>query len=284
MIRVLLAILTLAVAGLAGMIVFVYSGFYNVAATEQHTPPVYWLLQTAMTRSVAVRARDLEVPDLSSDERFDAGLQLYQDHCLQCHGAPGVAPAPFSLSMTPVPPPIVQVGREMSAAEIFWTAKHGLKMTGMPGWDFKLTDEEIWDIVAFAITVPRLSPTQYYELAGIEPDRSALAETEGADNTFGDAEVGRVALRQYGCIACHTIEGVTGPDAWVGPPLRRMSERKYIAGVLPNSRENLARWIRNPQGVDPLTAMPQLGVTEEHAQDIVAYLYSLGNGEQQQSR
>ncbi|WP_274425322.1 c-type cytochrome [Chelativorans sp. YIM 93263] len=279
MIKVIWTILTLMVAGFAGTAAFVYSGFYNVAATEQHTPPVYWLLQTVMNRSVAVRARDLEVPDLSSDERFDAGLQLYQDHCVQCHGAPGVAPAPFSLSMTPVPPAIVQVGLELSAAEIFWTVKHGVKMTGMPGWSFKLTDEEIWDIAAFVVTAPLLSPSQYYELAEIEPDRPGLVENEGADKTSGDAEMGRVALRQYGCIACHTIEGITGPNAWVGPPLRRISERKYIAGVLPNSRENLVHWIRNPQGIDPLTAMPQLGVTEEHAQDIVAYLYSLGNGE-----
>lgn len=275
MIRAILATLALMAAGVAGTVGFVYSGFYNVAATEQHTSPVYWLLQTAMTRSVAVRARNLEVPDLSSDERFDAGLQRYQDHCAQCHGAPGIAPAPFALSMTPVPPPIVQVGREMPAAEIFWTAKYGLKMTGMPGWDFKLTDGEIWDIVAFAVTAPRLSPARYYELADIEPDRPALAATEGVDETSGDAEVGRVALQQYGCIACHTIEGITGPDARVGPPLYRMNERKYIAGVLPNSRENLIRWIRDPQGTDPLTAMPQLGVTEEHARDIVAYLYSL---------
>ncbi|MCV0397294.1 MAG: hypothetical protein K5878_18210 [Rhizobiaceae bacterium] len=49
-----------------------------------------------------------------------------------------------------------------------------------------------------------------------------------------------------------------------------MSERKYIAGVLPNSRENLVRWIRDPQGIYPPTATPNLGVTEKHARDVDA--------------
>ncbi|WP_260904067.1 c-type cytochrome [Chelativorans salis] len=275
MTRIVSTLLVLTILSLVGAAVYVYSGVYDVAATRQHTPPVYWLLQTALRRSIAVRARDIETPDLSGPDRFRSGMRLYRERCAQCHGAPGVAPDRFSLGMTPVPPPIMQAGREMSPAEIFWTVKHGLKMTGMPGWDFKLTDEEIWDIVAFSIAVPNLSPAQYYELAGIEQNPPEPTQAEGADQASGDAEAGRVALLQYGCIACHTIDGVTGPDAWVGPPLRRMRERKYIAGVLPNSRENLIRWIRDPQGVDPLTAMPQLGVTEKHARDIAAYLYSL---------
>lgn len=272
MIRVFATILVLAVAGAVGAAVFVYSGFYNVAATRQHTPVVYWLLQTALTRSIAVRAHDIEVPELADEGRLRSGLQLYREHCVQCHGAPGVAPARFALGMTPVPPPIAQVGREMSPTEIFWVAKHGLKMTGMPGWDFKLSDEEIWDITSFALTAPTLSPVEYRELAGIELSVSALERAEQAGEQTGNPEEGRTALLQYGCIACHRIEGVTGPDAWVGPPLDNVGERKYIAGVLPNSRENLIRWIRNPQGIDPLTAMPDLGVTEKHARDIAAYL------------
>lgn len=282
MVRALSVILLAGIVGLGAAVGYVYSGIYDVAATRQHTPPVYWLLQTTLSRSVAVRANHIEAPDLSGEERFRSGMRRYREHCVQCHGAPGVAPAQFALGMTPVPPPIVQAGRELSPEEIFWIVKHGLKMTGMPGWDLKLTDEQIWDIVAFAINVPYLSPVQYYELAGIEPPQSAVSEAEEPDEDSRDAARGKVALRQYGCISCHTIEGVTGPDAWVGPPLRRMSARKYIAGVLPNSRENLVRWIRDPQGVDPLTAMPDLGVTASHARDIAAYLNSLGDEERQE--
>ncbi|WP_137389573.1 c-type cytochrome [Rhodoligotrophos defluvii] len=272
--RLALVVLALMAVAAVGIVAYVYSGIYNVAATRQHTAPVYWLLTTALTRSIEVRADDIVVPDLSGDDRFHSGLDLYRQHCSQCHGAPGVAPERFALGMTPLPPPIVQIGRERSAAEIFWAAKHGLKMTGMPGWDFKLSDEEIWNLVAFILAIPTLSPVEYYDLTGTAPNPTEPATDQPLGNYSGDPDRGKVALRQYGCIACHQIEGIVGPETWVGPPLEGIGERKYIAGVLPNSSQNLVRWIRNPQGVDPLTAMPELGVTEKHARDMVAYLYS----------
>ena len=60
-----------------------------------------------------------------------------------------------------------------------------------------------------------------------------------------------------------------------GPPLNDIAGRKYIAGRPPNNADNLARWIRDPRQVDPLTAMPQLGVSEADARDMAAYLLTL---------
>ena len=86
---------------------------------------------------------------------------------------------------------------------------------------------------------------------------------------------GRLLLRQFGCGACHEIPGVAAAKGRVGPPLGGIASRVYLAGVLPNSPGNMARFIRRPQEVDPRTAMPDLGVTEAHARDMVAYLYTL---------
>src|SRR4051794_37594224 len=60
----------------------------------------------------------------------------------------------------------------------------------------------------------------------------------------GDAARGRVLLHQYGCGACHHIPHVLDAIGTVGPPLDGMGERVYIAGLLPNTPDNLARWIR----------------------------------------
>lgn len=49
----------------------------------------------------------------------------------------------------------------------------------------------------------------------------------------------------------------------------------YIAGMLPNNPQSMLLWIREPQRVDPLTAMPSMSVTEADARDIAAYLYTL---------
>jgi cytochrome c1 len=57
--------------------------------------------------------------------------------------------------------------------------------------------------------------------------------------------------------------------------LGQIASRVYIAGVLPNTPENMIRWILNPQTVDPLTAMPNVGLTAAAARDIASYLYTL---------
>lgn len=90
----------------------------------------------------------------------------------------------------------------------------------------------------------------------------------------GDAQRGRVAIRQYACQTCHVIPGVTGADALVGPPLNGIASRKYVAR-LPNTPDHLIEWLRHPQQVNPLSAMPDLGVTDGDARDIAAYLYTL---------
>lgn len=91
----------------------------------------------------------------------------------------------------------------------------------------------------------------------------------------GDAQRGKATIERYGCIACHTIPGVIGHGSNVGPPLTKMGLRAYVGGILPNTPDDLVRWLRNPPEVDPRTAMPNLGISEAEARDIAAYLYTL---------
>ena len=93
--------------------------------------------------------------------------------------------------------------------------------------------------------------------------------------TGGAAVRGKQLITQYNCGSCHTIPGVAGARGVVGPPLFFFSRRTYIAGELPNSPDNLARWIASPQSVEPNTAMPTLGLNEQQARDVAAYLYTL---------
>lgn len=91
----------------------------------------------------------------------------------------------------------------------------------------------------------------------------------------GDAGNGPALLRDYGCVTCHRIDALKEATGAVGPELTRFPRRAVIAGRLQNTPANLIRWVRFPQQVSPGTAMPNLGVTESHARDIAAYLYSL---------
>jgi cytochrome c len=91
----------------------------------------------------------------------------------------------------------------------------------------------------------------------------------------GDVVRGRQLLIDYACVTCHVIPGVPGTDGHIGPPLTNWARRGYIAGRLPNEPDNLIRWIENPQAIDPGNLMPVLGVSEEEARDMAAYLYTI---------
>jgi cytochrome c len=91
----------------------------------------------------------------------------------------------------------------------------------------------------------------------------------------GNPENGRLLLRQFACGSCHSIPGVANAGGKVGPPLEGIAKRVYLAGVLPNTPQNMAAFIRAPQAADPRSAMPDMGVTPAHARDMVAYLYTL---------
>lgn len=84
---------------------------------------------------------------------------------------------------------------------------------------------------------------------------------------------GGPAIVRHGCSACHVVGGIRKATGRVGPKLPDIHEQIYIGGVLPNNPENLVRWIRFPQTFSPGTAMPDLGVSEQAARDITAYLY-----------
>jgi cytochrome c2 len=94
----------------------------------------------------------------------------------------------------------------------------------------------------------------------------------------GDPVRGRELLTPYGCAGCHTIPGVRGAEATVGPPLTDWADRWYIAGLLSNEPDELVRWIQDPQSIKPGVAMPDTGVSPEDAWDIAAYLYTLSRG------
>jgi cytochrome c len=103
------------------------------------------------------------------------------------------------------------------------------------------------------------------------PDRTS----EIRRMTGGDMHSGQVKIRSYGCNTCHTIPGIVGAQALVGPPLIHWSKRVYIAGELPNTPGNLTKWIQHPPQIEPKTAMPDMGVTEQDSRDIAAYLFSI---------
>lgn len=257
----------------AGAGVFVLGKFYEIQATRQHPLLVYRALAFVRDVLVAAHSSTVELPDGFAPAADPAGAALYRRYCVDCHGGPGVAPRAFALGMMPVPTNLVEAARRRDPEQIQWIIRHGLKMTGMPAWELRLSDSDIWRVTAFVEALPALAPVDFVALVDEASNKSEVGTpTEGVSPP--DPEQGRLAMQLYGCSSCHIVPGVVGARVRVGPSLEQAGIRRYIAGVLPNTPENMARWIIDPQAVDPLSAMPDLGVPPGLARDMAAYLYA----------
>lgn len=125
-----------------------------------------------------------------------------------------------------------------------------------------------------ARTVRQVPRTAAHTLMMVLP-LCVLALTGCASREDAAALRGAKLISRYGCGSCHTIPGINGADGLVGPPLDHWSRRSYIAGVLPNDPENLVLWISHPQRVIPGVDMPEMGIRDQQAREIAAYLYTI---------
>lgn len=168
---------TVAVTGIMGA---AYVGVVNVGADDPHWAPVHAFLTMARERSIAVRARDLEVPNLNDEALIRAGAGNYNSMCIGCHLAPGVAQTELSQSLYPAPPNLTKVGVDGNPANAFWIIKHGIKATGMPAWGKSMGDQYIWGMVAFLQQLPSLDAEQY---------RALVASSGGHQHGGGESKM-----------------------------------------------------------------------------------------------
>ena len=155
--RIVGTILGLVILGILAAALFIYSGWYDVAASKPHLALTSHLLHTTMERSVAVRAADIQPPDLSGQDLIKKGAEHYHRNCAVCHGAPGILPGKIGKGLMPQPPELAKKAGEWTSAELYWIVKHGIKMTGMPAWGKTHKEEDLWAIVAFTERLPKMS-------------------------------------------------------------------------------------------------------------------------------
>jgi len=87
-----------------------------------------------------------------------------------------------------------------------------------------------------------------------------------------DARAGATLITRYACGSCHAISGIEEADGMVGPSLKHFASQKMLAGVLPNTPQNVARFIRTPRAFVRDSVMPDQDLTDEQARDVAAYL------------
>ena len=245
---------------------------------------------------------------LFQSEQIAKGRKLYAHYCMHCHGKNGRQNEGYNWAQMPDPRPKDLSNKdEMSTLkdqEIFVTISRDMKDTTpengdkigddefavptMPTFKYTLSEEEIWNIVAYVRTLhgTKLS----FDIEGrkkelearkdLDKAKAALTNfsarpkfaaiprpelTLASDQAAKLAETGkRLYLNKYGCNACHQVGDAGGV---VGPALDRAGFRLNSMWVY--------RWIKYPQGMKPDTRMPNLGLSDSDAKAVTLYLSTL---------
>jgi cytochrome c553 len=146
-----------------GVLAFVNSGLFDVAASSRHTQFTQWITHETMIHSVRRHARHISPPAATTTAELLAGYCAYATHCAACHGAAAVARETWVGGMEPSPPYLLDEAQRFTPAQLFWIVKNGIKMTGMPGWDESMSDRQIWNVVAWLEASRDLPPQTYLQ-------------------------------------------------------------------------------------------------------------------------
>ena len=172
----------LLVVGAAGLL-YIYSGAYNVASTDDLEPFMRWVFGTTAVQSIQARAEGPLDPPLEVTEAMvQSGARRYSQMCVMCHGAPGVEPAWLARpeAMKPNPPEMSHAVQEFSDAELHWIVTNGIKHTGMPAMGPTHGEQAIREVVAFIKQLPEMTPQEYQELTGASGGAGSAADSTAA--------------------------------------------------------------------------------------------------------
>jgi mono/diheme cytochrome c family protein len=82
-----------------------------------------------------------------------AGAEVFKVYCMSCHGEKGHGDGPAGVALSPKPKNLPQLAATANDDYIFWRISKGTPGTSMVGWQGTLTDDQIWQIVAFIHTL-----------------------------------------------------------------------------------------------------------------------------------
>lgn len=208
----------LAVIVVAGGVITVVLGIVPIAASSPHWPITKWFLEFSMERSVATHSIKIATPDLDDAALVIKGAGHFATGCVQCHGSPARGPSPIAESLMPQPPKLSDTVSEWKPRELFYIVKHGVKLTGMPGWPAQNRDDEVWAVVAFLKTLPGMSRAEYHNLVFGDAAAASDSVPSGLQHLVTDS-----------CGRCHGADGL-GRDGVF--PILAGQRKDYLASSL----------------------------------------------------
>lgn len=146
----ILGLVTMFVVPCAVLLILLDRGYVNLRADATPSRLETRVAMGAVDASAERHGPEGGNPLPANETNLMAGLKLYEDNCSICHGDPSEHEGKLDVAFyPPVPKFVDDAPTDMTESQDFYIVKHGIRFSGMPAWEKKLTDEEIWQLSGF---------------------------------------------------------------------------------------------------------------------------------------
>jgi mono/diheme cytochrome c family protein len=147
-------------------------GYAPVATSAPPLPLERYIAQTALHIRID-KEMPKSLPSAPTEASFLAGARTYREQCAVCHGLPGQPQSAIAKGMFP-PPPHLFEGHGVTddpTGETYWKVRNGIRLTGMPGFQKSLSDEQIWQVSEFLARADKVPASVLKELTETQPGK-----------------------------------------------------------------------------------------------------------------
>ena len=137
---------------------FIAGGHFYPGADAPVTSFEKALAKTALRAAIGRHEAEIGKPPVVDEKVIDAGMKVYQNQCMGCHGSPGQSSNDFAAALFPPAPQLIFHELHMPDTRCFFMTKHGVRWTGMPAWAKMLSDDDIWRVCSFLKNLEHLPP------------------------------------------------------------------------------------------------------------------------------
>jgi mono/diheme cytochrome c family protein len=149
------------------IVLYLLSGRAPVAASDPPMPFEKLIAKTALNATIK-KGMPSAVPIQANEATFLAGAHVYRQDCAMCHGLPNQSVPIVAKGMSPRPPQLLKQDDMVTddpPGKIFWQARNGIRLTGMPGFHASLSDDQLWQVSLLLAHADKLPASVQQELA-----------------------------------------------------------------------------------------------------------------------
>ncbi len=164
---------------------YIRLGFAPIATSA---PPMPFEQKAAnmIMRAHMQKEMPKNVPLQPTEDNLTQGANIYSSNCAFCHGVPDQPATMAAKGMFPLPPQLFNKDEMVTddpVGRTYWTAKNGLRMTGMPGFGEMLSENQLWQVSLLLSQADKLPAGVKGALTKPQPTASTAAPSTSPAGT-----------------------------------------------------------------------------------------------------